>query len=78
MTTVQPNLPEPLAVRVTPAALPKPVSRDPDDDHVLACAPAAQAGLIVSGDDDLLALGACRGIPIRSPAQAIDYISVRG
>ena len=28
------------------------VSRDPDDDAVLACALAARADLIVSGDDD--------------------------
>lgn len=33
--------------------LPAPVSRDPDDDHVLAAALAAQASLIVSGDKDL-------------------------
>ncbi len=30
------------------------VARDPDDDHVLACALAAAAELIVSGDPDLV------------------------
>lgn len=42
-----------------------PVSADPDDDAVLACALAAQAAVIVSDDDDdLLALGAFQNIPI--------------
>jgi putative PIN family toxin of toxin-antitoxin system len=41
---------ERLAEIVEPTPLPAPVSRDPDDDHVLACALAAQAELIVSGD----------------------------
>ncbi|MFT4255811.1 MAG: putative toxin-antitoxin system toxin component, PIN family, partial [Pseudoxanthomonas sp.] len=40
---------------VRPDFLPR-VSRDPDDDHVLACALAAQATIIISGDADLLAL----------------------
>lgn len=46
-----------LAVRVDPQALPAPVSRDADDDEVLACASAASAAIIVSGDQDLLSLG---------------------
>jgi putative PIN family toxin of toxin-antitoxin system len=41
---------EHLAEVITPEPLPAPVSRDPDDDHVLACALAAKAELIVSGD----------------------------
>jgi putative PIN family toxin of toxin-antitoxin system len=28
--------------------------RDPDDNQVLALAPAAKVGLIITGDDDLL------------------------
>jgi len=51
--------------------LPQPVSRDPDDDAVLACAIAAQAGLIVSGDRDLLVLQHFQGIPIVTAAQAL-------
>lgn len=48
------------------------VSRDPDDDHVLACALAAKAELIVSGDKrHLLVLGAYQGIPIRTVSDAL-------
>jgi hypothetical protein len=48
-------------VLVEPVSLSAPVSRDPDDDHVLACALDAQAQLIVSGDRDLLDLGTFHG-----------------
>jgi putative PIN family toxin of toxin-antitoxin system len=34
----------------------QPICRDPNDDQVLACAKAARADLIVSGDKDLLVL----------------------
>ena len=47
------------------------VSRDPDDDAVLACALAARADLIVSGDDDLRALGMFENIPIVGAADAL-------
>jgi uncharacterized protein len=40
------------------------VVRDPDDDHVLACALAARADLIVTGDSDLLTLLNYQNIPI--------------
>lgn len=53
-----------LTVIVSSAPLPNQVSVDPDDDAVLACALAAQAEAIVSGDDDLLRLGSYQGIPI--------------
>lgn len=33
------------------------VTRDPKDDAIVACAVAGQADYLVSGDDDLLALG---------------------
>ena len=59
--------PEPLA----------PTSRDPDDDHVLACALAAQASLIVSGDADLLVLKTFRDIPILTPAAALAHLAER-
>jgi putative PIN family toxin of toxin-antitoxin system len=42
----------------------EPVCRDPDDDHVLAAALAAEADVIVTGDADLLALGTYEDIRI--------------
>lgn len=63
-----------MAEIVTPLPLPLPVCRDPDDDEVLATASAAQAVLIVSGDEDLLSLGQFESIPILSPAQAVGMI----
>ena len=49
--------------------------RDPDDAAVLACARAAQTDLIISGDADLQTLGAYEGIPVLSPAQALQRVS---
>jgi putative PIN family toxin of toxin-antitoxin system len=48
--------------------------RDPDDAVALACALAARADLIVSGDDDLLTLGSYQGIPILSAAQCLQRL----
>ena len=59
---------------ICPPALAKPVCRDPDDDAVLALAIAAQADLIVSGDDDLLSLTHFEGIPILTPVQALERV----
>lgn len=53
-----------LAVIIAAAPLADPVSADPDDDAVLACALAARAEAIVSGDDDLLTLQVFQTIPI--------------
>ena len=59
-------------VRVTEPGIVTPmVSSDPDDDHVLACALAAKADLIVSGDHHLLDLKAYQGIPIIGAAEAL-------
>lgn len=60
-----------LAKLVHPASIVPVVLADPDDDHVLACALAAQADLIVSGDSHLLKLMEYRGIPIIGPAEAV-------
>ncbi len=62
---------------VEPSAVPRVVSDDPDDDQVLACALAAQAELIVSGDKHLLDLGGhYQNIPIVTPAQAVQLIGI--
>ena len=63
-----------LAEVVVPAALTEPVSRDPDDDLVLATALGAEASLIVSGDRDLLELGTFRDIRILAAADALTLI----
>lgn len=48
---------------------------DPDDDAVLACAKAARADWVVSGDKKhLLPLGRFEGIPIVTVAQALDSL----
>ena len=64
-----------LAEIVEPPSLPTPVSRDPDDDAVLALAVVSQADLIVTGDGDLLALGSHRNIRIVTPAEAARLIA---
>lgn len=53
-----------MSAPITPVVI---VIADPDDDHVLACAVAAGADLIISGDSDLLDLKAHQGIPIVPP-----------
>lgn len=63
-----------LAMVVTTRQLTAQISRDADDDAVLACALAARADLIVSGDDDLLVLGSFRATPIVTAAQALALI----
>lgn len=59
---------ETLAEVVAPDEVPS-VSRDPDDDQVLAAAVAGGAEAIVTGDRDLLVLKAYRGIAIITPAE---------
>jgi putative PIN family toxin of toxin-antitoxin system len=50
------------------------VCRDADDDAVLACALAAQASLIVTGDKDLRVLHPWRDIHILNPPEALRFI----
>ncbi|MBX3325871.1 MAG: putative toxin-antitoxin system toxin component, PIN family [Nitrospira sp.] len=56
-----------LAHLVNPQRIRRVVVDDPSDDEVLACALAARAQYIVSGDSDLLRLRSYRDIPILSP-----------
>lgn len=62
-------------VRVTARQLERQVSRDSDDDQVIACALAARADVIVSGDTDLLCLITYRNISIVTPAQALTLLT---
>ena len=57
--------------RVNPAPLGKQRSRDAKDDPYLACALGAGAKLIVSRDEDQLALGKPFGIEIITPRQLL-------
>ena len=52
-----------------------PTSRDPDDDHVLACALSAEAEIIVTRDRDLLMLGTFRNIRILAAHDALVAIA---
>ncbi len=64
-------------VRVVKASpLAKAVAADPDDDAVLACAIAAKADLIVSGDSGLLGLKGYQGIPIVTSAEALKRLAL--
>ena len=64
-----------LAHTITSAPIPPTVVADPDDDAVLACAVAAQAEAIVSGDDHLLSLKGFQGILILTANELLGRIS---
>ena len=53
------------------------VAGDPDDDQVLACALAARAELIISGDKGLRNLKTYQSIPIVGAAAALERIAHR-
>ncbi len=53
------------------------VPRDPKDDHIVACAVAAEADCLVTGDDHMLSLGQYRGIRIVTPRQFLDFLRSR-
>lgn len=60
---------------VSPQSVPAVIADDPDDDHVLACAVAGCADLIVSGDKHLHRLGGqYNGIPIVKAGDAVKII----
>jgi putative PIN family toxin of toxin-antitoxin system len=68
-----------LAVVVSPTDVPRVVSTDPDDDHVIAAAITGQADLIASGDKrDLLPMGRCANIPIVNAREAVERLETRG
>ena len=65
-----------LATIIEPAAIRPVVLIDPDDDAVLACALAAQAEVIVSGDSHLLDLKDYKEIHIFTAAELLRRISM--
>lgn len=60
-------------VRVTHIS---PVSRDPDDDQVIACAIAADADLIVTRDKDLLTLDPFRAMRVIAARDALALLPI--
>lgn len=64
-----------IAEIVEPAPLEASTLRDPDDAAVLACALAARAEAIVTGDADLHALGRYQGISILSATAVLAIIT---
>ena len=50
------------------------VSRDPNDDMIIACAVKARAHFIVTRDKDLLALGAYQQITMVSPEEFMHWL----
>ena len=59
----------PYAEVVKPKRRLRVIQRDPADNKFLECAVAGKAGVIISGDKDLLSLGRYRKVRIQSPAQ---------
>ena len=59
---------------IIPAAVPRVVIADADDDHVIAAAIAAKAELIVSGDRHLLSISRYQDIAIVEAAEALRRI----
>jgi len=64
-----------LARLIEPAVIVPVIEEDPDDDAVLACAVAAQAEAIVSGDSHLLDLKEYEKIPVVTAAQLVAQIA---
>jgi putative PIN family toxin of toxin-antitoxin system len=65
-----------LASSIIPAPIEAVVIADPDDDAVLACAVAAQAAVIVSGDRHLLELKQYRGVEILTAVELLARLSI--
>jgi uncharacterized protein len=60
-----------LARVILPTEVPPIITEDPDDDEVLACARAARAEVIVSGDSHLLRLAEYQEIRIMRPMELL-------
>jgi uncharacterized protein len=64
---------EELAYLVEPETVPA-VTRDPDDDHVLAAATTGHATYVVTRDHHLLSLKSRQGVELLEPAPALAVI----
>ncbi len=65
------------AEAVRPGFIPYAVPGDEDDNHIIACALAGKADLIVSGDKDLLRLKEYEGIAIIRPMDFLRTLGVK-
>ena len=65
------------AVVVEAAQIESGVSRDPDDDAVLACASASESKIIVSGDNDLIDLKQYKNIRILSATELLSEMNLQ-
>jgi hypothetical protein len=54
------------------------IADDPDDNRILACAVAASASYIISGDDHLLTLEKYKGIVVLPPAGFLALLEAAG
>ncbi|MES2971891.1 MAG: PIN domain-containing protein [Patescibacteria group bacterium] len=59
---------------VTTTTPESPITRDPNDEHVVIAAKLTNCKLIISGDKDLLELGSYKGIQIISSRQFMDQV----
>jgi putative PIN family toxin of toxin-antitoxin system len=64
-----------IATLVEPAMIQAAVPADPDDDAVIACAVAAQADVIVSGDKHLLSLRQYQNTSIVTAAELVQRLA---
>ena len=64
------------AIVVDAGPLPFPVSRDLDDDAVVACALASESEIIVSGDNDLLELKQYKNIRILTATELLSELNL--
>ena len=65
------------ALIVRPLERPRVVASDPDDDRLFACALAADAACIVSGDKSVLAIKRFRDIHVLPPTEFLGWLARR-
>ncbi len=63
-------------ITVDTLALPKQICRDPDDDWILSCAGLCRADVLVTGDQDLLALKSFHGTWIKTADETAQWLNI--